>query len=174
MRLFVSSLNFWDKAWWFLSLRVFGLLSSSLLLFPQCFSQYVLRPSSDVCRTWEPSWNFELHPLLNPQGLQVQAWLQASNNTGIFITCTKLWLMELEPATPVDSIKDVVQSSMKAPEFDKHLKKARGHVSQNDMEITMKTIVWKPLMIKETVCISFPTNILRKGMNPCLPSSRYG
>ena len=25
-------LNFWDKAWWFLSFRVFGLLSSSLLL----------------------------------------------------------------------------------------------------------------------------------------------
>ena len=26
-------LNFWDEAWWFLSLRVFGLLFSSLLLF---------------------------------------------------------------------------------------------------------------------------------------------
>ena len=32
-----------------LSLRVFGLLSSSLLLFPQRFGQYVLRPSSGVC-----------------------------------------------------------------------------------------------------------------------------
>ena len=28
----LSCLNFWDEAWWFLSLRVFGLLSSSLLL----------------------------------------------------------------------------------------------------------------------------------------------
>ena len=45
----------------FLSLRVFGLLSSSLLLFPQRFGRYVLRPSSGVCRTREPTRNFELH-----------------------------------------------------------------------------------------------------------------
>ena len=49
----------------FLSLRVFGLLSLSLLLFPQLFSRYVLLPSLGVCRAWEPTWNFELHPLLN-------------------------------------------------------------------------------------------------------------
>ena len=30
----ISCLNFWDETWWFLSLSVFGLLSSSLLLFP--------------------------------------------------------------------------------------------------------------------------------------------
>ena len=29
--------------------------------------------------------------------------------------------MELEQATPVVSIKDVVRSSMQVPEFDKHL-----------------------------------------------------
>ena len=82
--------------------------------------------------------------------LQVQSRLQASNNTGILNTCTRLWLMESEQATPVDSIKDVVRSSVKVPEFDKHLKKARGHISQNVVEITikMKTIVQKPLMIK--------------------------
>ena len=58
--------------------------------------------------------------------------------------------MESEQATPVDSIKDVVQSSVKVPEFNKHLKKTRGHIGQNVVEITikMKTIVWKPLMIK--------------------------
>ena len=61
-----SCLNFWDEAWWFLSLRVFGLISSSLLLFPQRFGQYVLRLFSGVCRTLEPSRNFELRPLLNP------------------------------------------------------------------------------------------------------------
>ena len=34
----ISSPNFWDdEAWWFLSLRPFGLLSSSLLLYSQCF-----------------------------------------------------------------------------------------------------------------------------------------
>ena len=52
----------------FLSLRVFGLLSSSLLLFPQRFGRYDLLPSSGVCRTREPSRNFELRPLLNPRG----------------------------------------------------------------------------------------------------------
>ena len=53
--------------------------------------------------------------------------------------------MESEQATPVDSIKDVVQSSVKVPELDKHLKKARGHISRNIVKITrkMKTIVRK-------------------------------
>ena len=36
-----SGLNIWDLAWWFSSLRVFGLLSSFLLLFPQRFGRYV-------------------------------------------------------------------------------------------------------------------------------------
>ena len=58
--------------------------------------------------------------------------------------------MESEHATPMDSIKDVVRSSVKVPKFDKHLKKAGGHIGQNVVEITikMKTIVRKPLMIK--------------------------
>ena len=50
-----------------LSLRVFGLLSSSLLLFSQRFGRYVLRPSSGVRRTQEPTRNFELRSLLNPR-----------------------------------------------------------------------------------------------------------
>ena len=49
----------------------------------------------------------------------------------------------------MDSIKDVVRSSVKVPEFDKRLKKAGGHIGQNLVEIIkMKTIVRKPLMIK--------------------------
>ena len=50
----------------------------------------------------------------------------------------------------MDSIKDVVRSSVKVTEFDKHLKKAGGHIGGNVVEITikMKTIVRKPLMIK--------------------------
>ena len=40
----------------------------TLLLFPQHFARYVLRPSSDVCLTREPTWNFKLRPLLNPSG----------------------------------------------------------------------------------------------------------
>ena len=52
--------------------------------------------------------------------------------------------------TPVVSMKDVVRSSVKVLEFDKHLKKAGGHIGQNVVEITikMKTILRKPLMIK--------------------------
>ena len=84
--------------------------------------------------------------------LQVQSWLQASNNAGILNTCTRLWLTESEQVTLVDSIKDVVRSSVKVPEFDKHLKKAGGHIGRNVVEITIKmeTIVRKPLMIKIT------------------------
>ena len=82
--------------------------------------------------------------------LQVQSSLQASNNTGILNTCTRLWLTKPEQATPVVSRKDVVRSSVKVPEFDKHLKKAGGHIGRNVVEIAikMKTIVRKPLMIK--------------------------
>ena len=51
---------------------------------------------------------------------------------------------------PMDSIKNVVWSSVKFPEFDKHLKMARGHIGRNVVEITikMKTIVRKHFMIK--------------------------
>ena len=58
--------------------------------------------------------------------------------------------MESEQATPVDSIKDEIQSSIKVPKFVKHLKKAGGHIGRNVVEITimMKTIVRKSLMIK--------------------------
>ena len=57
--------------------------------------------------------------------------------------------MESEQAIPVDSIKDVVRCSIKVPEFDKHLKKAGGHIDQNVAEIAikMKTMVRKPFMI---------------------------
>ena len=50
----------------------------------------------------------------------------------------------------MDSIKDVVRSSVKVPELDKHPKKAGGHIGRNVVEITkmMKTIVRKPLIIK--------------------------
>ena len=82
--------------------------------------------------------------------LQVQFSLQASNNTGILDTCTRLLLTESEQVTQMDPIKDVVPSTVKVSEFDKHLKKAGGHIGRNVLEITikMKTIVRKPLMIK--------------------------
>ena len=50
----------------------------------------------------------------------------------------------------MDSIKDVVRSSVKVPEFDTHLKNAGGHIGRNVVEITirMKTVVRKPFMIR--------------------------
>ena len=50
----------------------------------------------------------------------------------------------------MDSIKDIARSSMWVPEFNKHMKKAGGHIGQNVVKITIKikTIVRKPLMIK--------------------------
>ena len=87
--------------------------------------------------------------------MHVQSWLQVSNNTGILNTCTQLWLTKSEQAGPVDSIKDIVWSSVKVPDFDKHLKKAGEHISWNIVEIIMKmkTIVQKPLMIYTLVSL---------------------
>ena len=63
---------------------------------------------------------------------------------------------ESEQATPVVSIKDVVRSSVKVTEFDKHLKKAGQHVGRNVVEITikMKTIVRKTLMINNSIKVT--------------------
>ena len=94
-----SCLNFWDEAWWFISLRVFGLLSSSLLLFPQRFGRYLLRPSSGVCRTREPSRNFELRPLLNPRGSPVRIPLAITGyKCEVFQYCYSP-AVRIEPAT---------------------------------------------------------------------------
>ena len=45
---------------------------------------------------------------------------------------------------------EVIRSSEKVPEFNKHLKKAGGHIGRNVLEITIKikTIVRKPLIIQ--------------------------
>ena len=58
----------------------------------------------------------------------------------------------IKTGDPVDSIKDLVRSSVKVPEFDKHLKKAGGHIGRNVVEITikMKTIIRKPLIMNIT------------------------
>ena len=81
--------NFWNEAWWFLSLRVFRLLSSSLLLFPQCFGRYVQ----------EPTWNSELHPLLNPWGSPV---FIPSAITGFKCSCidSQDWTCNLQMIVP--------------------------------------------------------------------------
>ena len=65
---------------------------------------------------------------------------------------------ESKQATSMDSIKNVVRSSAKVPEFDKHLKAAGGHIGRNVVEITikMKIIIQKPLTYKKT----FPFQLL--------------
>ena len=62
--------------------------------------------------------------------------------------------MESEQATPVDSIKDVVRSSVKVPKFDKHLKKAGGHNrlkyfgnNNKDEDKSLKTLNVKKFLI---------------------------
>ena len=163
----ISCLNFSDETGWFLSLGVFGLLSSSLLLFPQHFGRYVLRHSSGVCRTQEPSWNFEPRPPLKPWRNGYRRWLlkllrrQSSGGCKFKLHYRRVKIQEFltlvrgygkrnqNRRPPVVSIKDVVRSSVKVPEFDKY-QKIGGHIGRNVVEMTikMKTIVRKPLMIK--------------------------
>ena len=97
----ISCLNFWDEACWFLSLRFFRLLSSSLLLFPQHFGWYVLRPSSGVCRTREPSRNFKLRPLLKPKGVVCSDFIshnrvQVSSIPVLLLACSEDWTCNLQ------------------------------------------------------------------------------
>ena len=87
------------------------------------------------------------------------AFFRCLSNLGTFMelrTMSFIESMEVACSDPVShnqvqvSIKDVVRSSVKVPEFDKHLKKAGGHIGRNVVEITikMKTIVQNLLMIK--------------------------
>ena len=50
---------------------------------------------------------------------------------------------KIRTGNPVDSIKVIVRSSVKVPNFNKHMKKAGGHIGRNVVEITikMRTIV---------------------------------
>ena len=77
----------------------------------------------------------------------------------LLLDCSQDWNCNLKMIVSLEAqgtntynpyAKDIVWSSMKVPEFAKHLKKAGGHIGQKVVEITikMKTIVRKPLMIK--------------------------
>ena len=141
----------------YLSFRVFRLLPLSL--YSQRFGRHLLRPPSGVsCHLKAFGIN---DSKWQSSSLQVQSWLQASNNTGILNNCARLSRTESEQATPVDLIKHVVQSSV----FDKkHLMKARKHIGWNTMNVNikMKTIIKKPWMIK---LIKF---LLRNSDNWCV------
>ena len=78
--------------------------------FPERFGRYVLRPSSGVCRTREPSRNFELRRLLNPResltliplpitGVQVLVflyWLELLQLGMIFFTRAHIHFLKYE------------------------------------------------------------------------------
>ena len=88
-RVCTSCLSFWDEVWLFLSLRLFGLLSSLLLLFSKRFGRYVLRPSTGVFRTRWPLRNLELRPLLIPR---VVACYDSVSHNRVQVIVTRLQL----------------------------------------------------------------------------------
>ena len=57
--------KFSDEAWSFLLFRIYGRLTTSLLLYSHRFSRW---PSSGICRTMESTQNFKLRLLFNPYG----------------------------------------------------------------------------------------------------------
>ena len=143
----LSGLNFWDEACWFLSLKVFGLLSSSLL--------------------------FYFLPVLIFFRVKPPTVFNMTKNCVCSIPCSCGKIYKCETGLPLKvrleehrkavirgefSVKDVVRRFNKGrsskfrevPEFDNHLKKAGEHIGRNVVEITikMKTIVRKLLMIK--------------------------
>ena len=67
---------------------------------------------------------------IEPTNLQVIASLEAER-TNAYNTkhLNPVMANGIRTGDPVDSIRDVVPRSMKVPEFDKHLKKAGGHIS---------------------------------------------
>ena len=84
-----------------LSLKAFRQLSSSLLLFPQRLGWYVLRSSSGVCRTREPSRNFELRPLLKPRGVTCSDSVshnrvQVLSIPVLLLACSEDWTCNLQ------------------------------------------------------------------------------
>ena len=100
--------------------------------------------------------------------------VQVLNIPVLLLTCS----LDRSQVIPVDSIKDIVRSSVKVPEFDKHLKKARGYIGRNIVEITikMKTIVWKPLIIKISIKVLkfMYYQLLLSLLSLCRVSSSYG
>ena len=84
----------------FLPMLKFRFFFSSSLLnyqFPYCIKLYTWSTQQDIVGHLASEETVKWR-------LQIQFWLQASNNTGILNTCIRLWLTESEQATPVDSI----------------------------------------------------------------------
>ena len=55
----------------------------------------------------------------------------------------------------MDSIKDVVRSSVKVTEFDKHLKKAGGYIGRNVVENNNKDEGNSPKILNDSILFVF-------------------
>ena len=157
----ISCLNFWDEAWWVLSLRVFGLLSSSLLTIKQKFRQV-------ISSRYGPDTIYQMKQLekLNRNLARI------TNHLTFLCRCRDLKLVPpgLTIKIPVRSRRarkvpwrleqEFVRDRIHNNRLKKHqlrleisskLTPFLGRVSMIDdrtRKIKMKTIVRKPLMIK--------------------------
>ena len=86
------------KQQFFSSLRVFGLLSLSLLLFPNVSADM---SSGLLRRTWEPSRNFELRPFIESTGVACSVSVrhnrvQALSTPVLLLACSQDWTGNLQ------------------------------------------------------------------------------
>ena len=91
--------RFYIASLWFLSLRVFGLLSSSLWLFPQRFGRYVLQLSFGVCRTREPTLRTTSY--IKSMGVTCSDsvshnWVQVLSIPVLLLVCSHDWTCNLQ------------------------------------------------------------------------------
>ena len=84
--------NFWDEAWWFLSVMLFGLLSSSLL-YSQRFSRYVLRSSLGI-RISETKLNDFYHSGFSDYRSHLYCYIHVS--TDMSLKLFQVFLVELK------------------------------------------------------------------------------
>ena len=135
----------------FSSLRVCGLLSSSLLLFPQCFGRYVLRPSSGVFRLnfRDEAWWFLS---LRVSGLLFSSLLLFPQRFGRYVLRSSSGVCRLnfwDKACWFLSLRVFALLSLSLLLYPQRFGQP-NKLSRNVVKITikMKTTVQKPLMKK--------------------------
>ena len=134
----------------FIIIRIFGLLTSSSLLYSQHFSCYVLQPFS-IVKLGSPHRISNWTSYLNSRGLDCSNsvnhdWLQVlsySKYSWLFLP-----VVGIEPATSRWFHSEILSNQISYPlhhksEFDmKQLKKAKGHIGRNVSITKMRWKVW--------------------------------
>ena len=133
----------------FLSLRVFGLLSSSLLLFSQRFRLYVLRPSSGVCRTF-----MEFRTTSFIESTRVVCSDSVSHNRVqvlsipvLLLACSQDWTCNVQMIVSFEGRSSKFHGGSRVwqtPEEGRRTYRPK----RCNITLKMKTTVRKPLMIK--------------------------